>query len=52
MQIGEILISKGVINADQLAKALEAQKTGGGKLGEVIAKLGFASADKIEAALK
>lgn len=52
MQIGEILIQKGIITPDQLGKALEAQKAGGGKLGEVLVKLGFASAEKIEAALK
>lgn len=50
--IGDTLVSKGVITADQLAAALAEQAKSGIKLGEAIIKLGFATADKIEAALK
>ena len=50
--IGETLIQKGVINQGQLDKALEEQKKTGEKLGEVVIKLGFASKESVEAALK
>jgi len=52
MQVGEILVSKGVITQDQLDKALAEQKASGLRLGEAVAKLGFASAAQVEAALK
>ncbi len=52
MQIGEILVQKGIITSDQLQKALAEQASAGGRLGDVIAKLGFATAAQIEAALK
>ncbi len=53
MAMGETLVSKGIITADQLNKALEEQKSNSSsKLGEILVKLGFTTADKIEAALK
>ena len=45
--LGEILIERGVIKRDQLAKALEFQKENGGLTGEVIVKLGFAKEEDI-----
>jgi len=52
MQIGEVLVSKGVINAAQLEKALAEQKSSGVRLGEAVVKLGFATTEQVEAALK
>lgn len=52
MQVGEILVSKGIINADQLKKALEEQAKSGTRIGDVIVQLGFASKDQVEGALK
>lgn len=40
-RIGEQLVRSGLITADQLAQANEAQKTGGGFIGTYIVKLGF-----------
>ena len=39
--LGEILIKRGLINPEQLNKALEIQKTEKGLIGEVLLKLGF-----------
>lgn len=52
MQVGEILIAKGIINAAQLEKALAEQKSSGLRLGEAVVKLGFATTEQVEAALK
>lgn len=52
MAMGDTLISKGVISADQLDKALEEQKKSGEKLGEILVKMGFATHEKIDNALK
>lgn len=52
MQVGEILVSKGVINNAQLEKALQEQKSSGVRLGEAVVKLGFATTEQVEAALK
>ena len=40
-KMGETLIDKGLITADQLATALEYQKSVGGPFGQVVVKLGF-----------
>ncbi|MCP4129955.1 MAG: hypothetical protein GY754_02955 [bacterium] len=50
--VGEKCIAKGIITQDQLDKALAEQKSSGGKVGEVIVKLGFATKDQVEDALK
>jgi hypothetical protein len=50
--LGDTLVSKGVITADQLQKALDEQKKSGEKLGDVLVKLGFATHEKIDAAAK
>ena len=45
--LGEILVEKGVIQKDQLNKALEDQAEKGGLIGEVIVALGFATEESI-----
>ena len=36
LRLGDLLISQGIINEEQLQKGLELQKQNGGKLGEVL----------------
>jgi hypothetical protein len=50
--LGDTLVNKGIITADQLEKALAEQKKSGDKLGEVIVRLGFTTHEQIENALK
>lgn len=50
--LGETLVNKAVITEDQLKQALAEQKKSGEKLGEVLVKLGFATHDEIEKALR
>jgi len=45
--LGQILVERGVIDNTQLQQALEAQKHGGGLVGEVIVELGFAKEEDI-----
>ncbi len=45
--LGQILMERGVINNEQLVRALEAQKRDGGLIGEVIVSLGFAKEEDI-----
>jgi len=47
VKLGEMLLKARLINQDQLNKALEAQKTSGGKLGYNLVKLGFVKEDDI-----
>lgn len=52
MAIGDILVSKSIITAEQLQKALEVQSTNPKKrLGDIIVELGFTTKDQIENAL-
>ncbi len=51
MQLGELLIKNGLINQDQLNKALEAQKASGKKIGESLIELGFIDKAQLENAL-
>jgi len=46
-RLGEILISAGLINEEQLRKALELQKQTGRKLGEVFIKEGFVTEEQV-----
>ncbi|MEO0255008.1 MAG: ATPase, T2SS/T4P/T4SS family [candidate division WOR-3 bacterium] len=46
-RIGEMLIDAGVINEEQLKKALEMQKKNGKRLGSILLELGYASEDDI-----
>jgi type IV pilus assembly protein PilB len=45
--LGEILVEKGIITAEQLNKALEIQVKEGGLIGEIIVSLGFATEEAI-----
>jgi type IV pilus assembly protein PilB len=45
-KLGEMLISEGVITADQLNQALERQEELGGKLGENLVELGFIESEE------
>lgn len=51
MAMGDTLVAKGVVTADQLNKALDEQKKSGDRLGDVLVKLGFTTKEKIDAAL-
>ena len=50
-RLGEILLKENLITSDQLRKALDFQKTSGGRLGTVLMKLGFISDDEITGVL-
>ncbi len=50
-QIGKMLIEAGLIDAKQLEMALAEQARVGGRLGEIMAGLGFASEDAVSRAL-
>ena len=45
--LGEILVERGVVSNEQLAKALEVQVKNGGLIGEIIVSLGFATEEEI-----
>ena len=40
-RLGDIIVERGLVTADQLEEALRVQRTTGGKLGEVLLELGF-----------
>lgn len=50
-QLGELLIEIGIINQQQLEKALEYQKERGGLIGEILVEMGFAKEEDIAQAL-
>lgn len=50
-QLGELLIERGILNQQQLDKALMVQKERSGLLGEVLVELGFAKEEDIAQAL-
>ena len=49
--LGQILIKRNLITADQLKDALEAQKKEGGVIGEILVKLGYVTERDIVVAL-
>ena len=49
--LGELLIKRGIINQEQLAKALTTQKEKSGLIGEILVELGFAKEEDIAQAL-
>jgi type IV pilus assembly protein PilB len=51
VRLGEILIKESLITQEQLQKALEHQRTNGGKLGSCLAKLGYITDDDITGVL-
>ncbi|MCM8760878.1 MAG: hypothetical protein NC938_01970 [Candidatus Omnitrophica bacterium] len=50
-QLGELLLERGVINEEQLNKALKVQKERGGLIGQVLVMLGYAKEEEIAQAL-
>ncbi len=46
-RLGELLLREKLITEEQLAKAIEAQKEGGGRLGYNLTKLGFVTEDEL-----
>ena len=50
-QLGQVLIQRGIISAEQLQKALKVQKEQGGLLGEIFTTMGVASEEDIAQAL-
>lgn len=50
-QLGELLIKQGLINPDQLNKALTMQKEKGGLIGEILVELGYTKEEDIAQAL-
>jgi hypothetical protein len=52
MRLGEFLVSRNLISKQDLNRALEYQKEGGGKLGQVLVALNLITEDKLLAALK
>jgi type IV pilus assembly protein PilB len=47
LKLGELLLKAQLINQQQLTKALDEQKNTGGKLGEILQKLGYVTEDDI-----
>ncbi|MDD5565709.1 MAG: hypothetical protein PHG31_02290 [Candidatus Omnitrophica bacterium] len=50
-QLGELLVEQGIINQNQLDRALSTQKEKGGLIGEILVELGFAKEEDIAHAL-
>ncbi len=50
-QLGELLLEKGIINQNQLEKALKLQKEKGGLIGQILVMLGFVTEEEIAQAL-
>ncbi len=51
MKLGNILLAKGLVSADQIDKAVEYQKANGGRLGDSIIALGILSKEQIDKVL-
>jgi type IV pilus assembly protein PilB len=49
--LGELLRERGIINEEQLSKALKFQKERGGLIGQILVNLGYAKEDEIAQAL-
>jgi hypothetical protein len=52
MAIGELLLEKGIISAEQLDRVVHQQKIAGGRLGDNLVALGFISRPDLEAILQ
>ena len=50
-QLGELLLEKGIINQEQLEKALKLQRERGGLIGQILVMLGYAKEEEIAQAL-
>jgi type IV pilus assembly protein PilB len=51
MRFGELLLSKGMLNSDDLTEALNEQRSRGGRLGEVLIRLKMLSDEAVKSAL-
>ena len=51
LRLGEILLREGVIKEDQLQKAIQVQKSEGGRIGEILVRLGLSEEKDIALAL-
>lgn len=51
LRLGDFLLKEGIITASQLEKAVNAQRQGGGRLGEILIKLGMVKEEQVLAAL-
>ncbi|MEK6727643.1 MAG: ATPase, T2SS/T4P/T4SS family [Candidatus Omnitrophota bacterium] len=51
LRLGELLLREGLINANQLEKAISTQREEGGWLGEIIVRLGMVKEDQLVAVL-
>jgi len=49
--LGELLLEKGIINQEQLEKALKLQRERGGLIGQILVMLGYAKEEEIAQAL-
>ena len=47
LRLGELLVRENMITHDQLRKAMEEQKRGGGRLGSHLTKMGFVGDDEL-----
>lgn len=52
LRIGDLLLQYGIINEDQLQKALSKQKTDGGKIGETLITMGYVTRENINEVLE
>ena len=52
MAIGELLLKKGIISAEQLDRVVRQQKIAGGRLGDNLVALGYISRENLEAVLQ
>ena len=50
-KLGEILLSEGILTESQLQKAIQAQKSEGGRIGEVLVRLKLVAEKDIALAL-
>ena len=46
-RLGELLVKENLITPEQLKKAIEEQKAGGGRLGSSLTKLGFVTDEEL-----
>ena len=51
LRLGELLLKEGLINQDQLEKAISVQRQEGGRLGEILIKLGLVKEEQLVATL-
>lgn len=47
LRLGELLVEEGLINSTQLEKAISLQRAEGGRLGEILVRLGFVKEDQM-----